>query len=118
MRLYLFKATPIASFIAVLALLLALVVFPVVAKSAEMVLVVDDLTVTLYDTPCDNEDILAMLKPETREFYQGGFVTAPPVELNLCWRVSPDGYFVWIIDAQGATPPGIPLEMFKPKTFI
>lgn len=96
-------------------MLVALFGFVAPASAAEMHLVGDDIEVVLTDAPCGNRSILAMLQPETRSFYQAGSVTVPAFTLPLCWRVSPDGEYVWIIDENGDTPPGIPIHMFKAR---
>ena len=97
----------------VIGAVLLLASFVVVA--AEMVLVVDDIVVRLQDTPCDNEAVLAMLRPETHQFYQNGVATSGLERRVFCWRVSPDNQFVWILDEMGESPPGIPVEMFGPE---
>ena len=81
--------------------------------SEEMVLVGGNVEVRLKDEPCDNEAVLAMLRPETRQFYQSGVATFGDERRALCWRVSPDQQFVWILDEMGESPPGIPLQMFR-----
>ncbi|MBU2249142.1 MAG: hypothetical protein KKD77_20515 [Gammaproteobacteria bacterium] len=88
------------------------------ASAPEMVLTVDDVVVTLHDTPCDNEAVLAMLKPETHQFYQNGVATFGVEKRAFCWRVSPDSQFVWILDEVGEYPPGIPVQMFVPADAV
>ena len=86
------------------------------STAAEMRLTTPDIDIVLFDTPCSSKIVLDMLNPDRHPLYQNGNVTVPGRTVAFCWRVSPGGQEVWVVDEEGEIAL-IPTVMFtKEKT--
>jgi hypothetical protein len=85
-----------------------------VASAAEMRLTTPDIDIVLLDTPCSSKIVLELLKSAAHPLYQNGAVSAFGRTVAFCWRVSPDGQFVWIVDEDGEQVQ-IPIAVFAEK---
>lgn len=75
------------------------------------------VVVVLSDTSCVHPAVLALIQPEKHGLYQAGHWGFPAGIYEFCWRVSPDGSQIWVVDEQGDTAV-IPITVFVPKEVI
>ncbi len=94
-------------------MLVALLFHTTSAAAAEIRFDSPEISIVLLDTPCKNSIVLALIVPESREFYQSGSVTVPDRTVPLCWRIAPDGQNIWIVDAEGEAVQ-LPITLFAP----
>lgn len=73
------------------------------------------VVVTLYDTPCSNEKVLAMLKPEFRSQFQQGQAVFPNRTIELCWNASLQPGAIVIADEEGDVG-AVPLSAFATQS--
>ena len=67
------------------------------------------VVVTLYDTPCTNKTVLALIRPERQALYQSGKAVFPDRTFGLCWRLN--GSVILIADEEGDTG-AVPVSAF------
>ena len=71
--------------------------------------------ITLMKEPCAEPTVLEWLRPESHQFYFAGKYVASSEPVLICWRVSPDGEDVWLVNDRGQVRI-LPMAVFRDES--